>query len=465
MSGIFQRLEMQNYEDRTEVAEDRGPFMDAVAENDRGISEGTVDSAAIDSAGDVADEVLATRNIALRQSESETGLSPDAAEAISVQTESWNKRLGDKIFGTIRHESFRSKPSAKTQTMVMESGFMNKLKSIWDAIVAMLKKAVNWFKEMFGKLVGSSATGGAGSASEDLKKSIELWSEIDLGTTHDIKDGIVGLDFSRVSKAVTAATSRGKTEPTSVADVTANSRTIADFYSTGLHTLMSSVLTTYKAIASDAKSLKSAVEKLGGRSADKQKDGDFMKAWDPVATKMSAAVKSYNSSISSLNDKSLGNSAYIEIVTAGSTPDSGAREEISLVRVRSIETAGGKDGPKLEVKDKAGVTSILDAAQLFQTSALNISKTKADGDKAAQAISDCSEAADNIAKAFEKAGNAKLTEDESKAVQNFGHLVRSVEPAMKSAFLSTTQHLIRICSEFSTDLRENAGKVTAKKED
>lgn len=470
MSGIFQRLDMLNYENGEREVNDRAPFLDAVAENTEDLETAGDDVSSINEAGAVADEVLATRNIALRQSESEAGISPDAAEAISVQTESWNRRLGSKIFGTVRQESFRSKASAKTQTMVMESGFMNKLKTIWEAIVAMLKKAKDWFLSIWNNLFGSSATGGCAAAAEDLKASVKLWDEIKIGDTHRLKDNTPYLTFNRTAEAFVLAGS-GTTPgilPSKVSNVKANAADIAKFYEGKLTPLMKKLPTEYQGMAKDVKSLQSKLSTAGGKSGDKQEDGAFSAAYDSVAPGLITKTKALNAELNNgFDGESIGMGKTVKVETVNSENQAGGGGdvlELKTIRVIHPTGTGASSGKDLEVITSTDIAIIIEVANDFVKLSTDISKTKADGDKAAAAISDCAEAADSLTKAFEKAGNAKLTDDESKKVSKLAHVMKEVAPIMKACFLETSNTLVAICKSLSSDLKEASNKVMEKTE-
>jgi hypothetical protein len=196
------------------------------------VAEGDTSEAAVDEAVEAVSSLEAYA-AALEAANAEGGLSRAGASVMNIGLESIYRRLGFQAgeTNTVSLENFGQNSSRAGATTIALEGVKEKIKEIWAAIIAHIKKAIEWVKGHFNKIFGTA---------EKLQKRAKALSEAAKGINGQPKEKT--FENERLAKAlsingnVPASISTELTKVTKVADIVFTS--VADFNGKGAEKLL-----------------------------------------------------------------------------------------------------------------------------------------------------------------------------------------------------------------------------------
>jgi hypothetical protein len=129
----------------------------ALLEVNEEVAEGDTSEAAVDEAVEAVSS-LENYATALEASLGEGGISRAGASLMNIGLEHIYGRLGYEAgtTGTVSLENFGQNSSREGATQIALEGVKEKIKEIWAAIIAHIKKAIEWIKGHFNKIFGAA---------------------------------------------------------------------------------------------------------------------------------------------------------------------------------------------------------------------------------------------------------------------------------------------------------------------
>lgn len=129
----------------------------ALLEVNEEAAEGDTSEAAVDEAVEAVSS-LESYATALQASLGEGGISRAGASLMNIGLEHIYGRLGYEAgtTGTVSLENFGQNSSREGATQIALEGVKEKIKEIWNAIIAHIKKAIEWVKGHFNKIFGTA---------------------------------------------------------------------------------------------------------------------------------------------------------------------------------------------------------------------------------------------------------------------------------------------------------------------
>lgn len=444
--------------------EDRAPLLEAVAEADEVAAEAEELSDGIEDAADTADEVNGHIDALRRTTEgSGEGITPEHAESMAVVAESINRRFGGKRkLPVLRKENFTSKTSRRTQTLVLESGFVDKLKQIWQAICEGVKRAIEVVKNFIAKMFGGS--GGSSlvkEVAEDLKKQTEAWKEAtkDYGKSGGkiLKDG-TEFDFNRMSEALREGDASSAKPAPKVASFEQNAAKITAFYTKDFTKIAGIIDSSYSKLSAAGDPLIKAARAAGSKPDSDSKDHSalFDTAWTSFKSTADADINAIQTAFSTVSGKPVGHGKYIKPVTNDKhLADATLLSIPAFVIESSAEPNKGSEG----VTGKGEMVDKVNAAVVHIQAALDaVVGLKTDSDKAVRAMEKCRELADKAIKAFSENGST-LDSDVRKKVDSLKEIITTGSKSCLNLITKTCETINAVGSAIASDLKQNTGRL------
>lgn len=152
----------------------------ALLEVNEETAEGDTSEAAVDEAVEAVSSLEAYA-AELEEANKQGGLSRSGAAVMNIGLESIYRRLGYEAgqTKTVSLENFGQNSSREGATQIALEGVKEKIKEIWAAIIAHIKKAIEWVKGHFNKIFG---------AAEKLQKRAKALSESAKGVNGQPKE-------------------------------------------------------------------------------------------------------------------------------------------------------------------------------------------------------------------------------------------------------------------------------------
>lgn len=231
-------MALENQEDDATATATAGPE-DAANSSDTALldtndsaAEGETENAAVDEAVDAVSSLEAFA-VALESANKEGGLSREGAAVLNIGLEHLYTRLGYEAGATktVSLENFGQASSRTGATQIALEGVKEKIKEIWAAIIAHIKKAIEWVKGHFTKIFGTA---------EKMQKRAKALSEASKGVSGQPKEKTI--ENERLVKAlhingnVPSNVSLEMAKVVKVADIVFTS--IADFNGKGAEKLL-----------------------------------------------------------------------------------------------------------------------------------------------------------------------------------------------------------------------------------